>query len=77
MAKDSNDKHTRDLANETTTATLSLYKVGYTYAAPNGQLRSGSYIIEAATAEAAKALAAENIKKSGANHGRVVSAKPY
>lgn len=59
----------------TASSETKTYKVGYTYAAPNGQLRSSSIIIDANSADAAKQFAQELIKE--AKHGKVTTVKLY
>lgn len=59
----------KDKTNETTEIPFRTYKVTYTYAAPNGQLRSSSIIIDADTEANAKAFAADLIK--GQKHAKV------
>lgn len=60
---------------ETANAETKTYKVGYTYAADNGQLRSSSIIIDANSETAAKEFAKELIKE--AKHGKVTTVKLY
>lgn len=64
MAKDKTNETT-----EVTTSGTATYKVTYTYAAPNGQLRSSSIIIDALTEGEAKRFAADLIK--GQKHAKV------
>lgn len=57
--------------------TSALYKVGYTYVAKDGQLRSGAIVIDTTSAEKAKEEAIEKLKATNFNHIRLTSVKAY
>lgn len=63
--------------NATHEATRSLYKVNFTYAAPNGTLRTGAYIIEETDSGKAREAAETKLKDSGFSHARITTIKSY
>jgi len=64
--------------NETTLGpATALYKVTYSYAAPNGQLRSGAIICDTTSAEKAKEEATANLAATQLRHVKITNVRAY
>lgn len=79
MARDKNtvDLETGKTDKENEPVQGKLFRVNYTYAAPNGALRQGSLIVDAHTTLQATEKAEATLSASGTKHYRVTNAKPY